>query len=280
MRRVVAAVIGGCVLAAAFGTTGNQHGSTHHGSTHHARRATTSHATGRASTSPASTSKAVASSAPSQAVQDAARGAALLRVDHVVDGDTVALADGRRVRMAQIDTPEKYGSPECYGQQASATLRQLVPAGSHVRLVADPNLDATDRYGRLVRYVYVGSVNINLEMVRRGAASVWFYQGVRGVYADRLMRTVTAARRSRRGLWGACAGTSLNPEHGVSTGSVGAAQDAVRGAAAVSSSSARLPAAPPFPPDVDCSDLPGPVRVTPSDPHHLDRDGDGIGCNS
>jgi hypothetical protein len=33
-------------------------------------------------------------------------------------------------------------------------------------------------------------------------------------------------------------------------------------------------------PDVDCSDLPGPVRVGPGDPHRLDRDGDGIGCDT
>ncbi len=38
------------------------------------------------------------------------------------------------------------------------------------------------------------------------------------------------------------------------------------------------PCVPPYPPDVDCSDVSGPVAVTGSDPHGLDRDGDGVGC--
>ena len=43
------------------------------------------------------------------------------RVDHVVDGDTIALLNGQRVRLVQIDTPEVYFGTECYGPQASAT---------------------------------------------------------------------------------------------------------------------------------------------------------------
>jgi endonuclease YncB( thermonuclease family) len=41
------------------------------------------------------------------------------RVDHVVDGDTIALRNGQRVRLVQIDTPEVFFGAECYGRAAS-----------------------------------------------------------------------------------------------------------------------------------------------------------------
>lgn len=217
----------------------------------------------------------------SQAVEDARRGAALVRLDHVVDGDTIAIASGERVRLAQIDTPEKYGHEECYGRQASVTLARLLPVGTRVRLVRDPALDDRDRYGRLVRYVYVGSSHVNVAMVRMGAASVWFYEGVEGAYSRELVRSARSARRAGRGVWGACPVAKFDPYRGFSSGAVGIS-DAAQGAKDLDRphQNRRIPAAPPYPPDVDCSDLSGPVRVTADDPHNLDRDGDGIGCDS
>jgi hypothetical protein len=49
------------------------------------------------------------------------------RLDHVVDGDTVALRNGQRVRLVQIDTPEVYFGTECYGKQASQTTKREPP---------------------------------------------------------------------------------------------------------------------------------------------------------
>ena len=54
------------------------------------------------------------------------------RIDHVADGDTVDLTNGARIRLVQIDTPEVYGSPECYGKQASAITKRLLPPGTRV----------------------------------------------------------------------------------------------------------------------------------------------------
>jgi endonuclease YncB( thermonuclease family) len=45
-------------------------------------------------------------------------------IDHAADGDTVALRNGQRVRLVQIDTPEVYFGTECYGRQASATTKR------------------------------------------------------------------------------------------------------------------------------------------------------------
>ena len=71
-------------------------------------------------------------------------GGQLSRIARVVDGDTVALANGAHVRLVQIDTPEVYYSPECYGKQASAVTKHLLPAGTLVRLYREPKTDAVD----------------------------------------------------------------------------------------------------------------------------------------
>ena len=72
---------------------------------------------------------------------------------YVVDGDTVDLTNGAGVRLVQVDTPEVYALPECYGEQASAAAGRLPPRGTRVRLYREPRTDAVDRYGRLLRYV-------------------------------------------------------------------------------------------------------------------------------
>lgn len=101
---------------------------------------------------------AVASSAPTTTVRS------------VADGDTLTLTDGRRIRLVQVDTPE-LGSGECYSRAAYKVLLALVHPGTRITLESDPSLDRVDRYGRLLRYVRLGSLNANLELVHRGAAT-------------------------------------------------------------------------------------------------------------
>jgi micrococcal nuclease len=137
-------------------------------------------------------------------------------VARIGDGDTIELAGGARVRLVQIDAPE-LGEGECYGAEATEALRELLPPGASVRLEADPRLDDVDRFDRLLRYVHRGGLNVNLELVRRGAASVWFVGGDRGRYADELLAAARNAEGAGRGLWSACPGTELDPERGVAT---------------------------------------------------------------
>jgi micrococcal nuclease len=136
-------------------------------------------------------------------------GSSVFRVSQVVDGDTLDLRNGSRVRLVQIDTPE-LGTAECYSRAAARELQRLLPEGSAVRLEADSRLDQVDRYGRLLRYAHRGAMNVNLELVKRGAATVWFYEGDRGRYAGRLLAAARQARTRKRGLWGACR-TTWNP---------------------------------------------------------------------
>jgi len=138
-------------------------------------------------------------------------------VASVYDGDTLSLSDGRRVRLLQIDTPE-LGSGECYSRASRKVLVQIVPIGSRVRLEADADLDKVDRYGRLLRYVHRGPLNANVILVTAGAAAPYFYGGEAGKYALKLLSEAQKAKAAKRGLWGACRRTILNPYRAVDTG--------------------------------------------------------------
>ena len=143
----------------------------------------------------------------------------IYRIDHVTDGDTVVLRNGQRVRLVQIDTPEVFFGIECYGPQASATTKRLLPSGSRVRLLPEPATDRVDDFGRLLRYVVRASdgVNVNLALVAVGAAAPYFYDGRRGKYASRLEILAKSARAKHLGLWGACPRTRYDPYSGIET---------------------------------------------------------------
>jgi micrococcal nuclease len=144
----------------------------------------------------------------------------LARIDHVADGDTVDLTNGAKVRLVQIDTPEVYFTPECYGAEASRITKRLLPPGTLVRLTGEPSTDSIDRYGRLLRYVVrvKDGLNVHLQLVRLGAAAPYFYDGRRGKYARQLDRLARHARTAHLGLWGACRDTPYNPDRGVASG--------------------------------------------------------------
>src|SRR5512133_1193799 len=86
---------------------------------------------------------------------------AVVRVTKITDGDTVWVSPHLKVRLVQIDTPEIYGTAECYGAQASQAIARLVPVGTEVRLAAEPAGDSIDRYGRLLRYVVRANDGLN-----------------------------------------------------------------------------------------------------------------------
>ena len=102
-------------------------------------------------------------------------------VDHVADGDTLVRRGGETIRLVQIDTPEVYGDSECYGSQASALAKTILPPGTHVRIATDARLDQIDRDGRTLAYVWKGSSLVNLRLVREGAAAPYFYSGAEGL---------------------------------------------------------------------------------------------------
>ena len=115
------------------------------------------------------------------------------KVVGVMDGDTIkVLAAGNvqhKVRLVEIDAPE---SRQPYGSRAKQALSGLV-FGKSVQVESS----GRDRYGRVLGRVYVGSLDINRELIRLGAA--WAY---RDYLTDKtLLQVESEARSDRRGLW-------------------------------------------------------------------------------
>lgn len=130
------------------------------------------------------------------------------RVVKVLDGDTidVRLARGgvRRVRLVGINTPETYGRAQCYGAAASRVLKRLLPRGTTVKLASDPTQARTDRYGRMLRYVAKGRLDVNRRLVGLGAARVYVYNH-KPFQRTRGYRAAEAKAKHRKiGLWRAC----------------------------------------------------------------------------
>ena len=121
-------------------------------------------------------------------------------VDRALDGDSVRLVDGREVRYIGIDTPETHtfeGGAEPWAERAKEANARLVD-GHRVRL--EREISDRDRYGRLLRHVYVGRVWVNGRLVEQGLAhAVEFPPDTR--HAHKLRQLEARARRKRRGLW-------------------------------------------------------------------------------
>jgi micrococcal nuclease len=138
-------------------------------------------------------------SSPSSGAGDTAQ------VRRVVDGDTVLLTSGERVRLIGVDTPEsvKPGTPvQCYARRASAFTHRLLD-GAAVRLVHDA--ERRDRYGRLLAYVYRArdGLFVNAALVRDGYARVLTI-APNTAHAAEFRALASAAEHAGKGLWGAC----------------------------------------------------------------------------
>jgi micrococcal nuclease len=118
-------------------------------------------------------------------------------VTRVVDGDTVVIEGGYRVRYIGIDTPEVRPEPEPFGIEALEANRRLVE-GRAVRLERD--VSETDKYDRLLRYVYVDGIFVNADLVRQGLAYARAYPPDTG-FQEHLEAMEAEARREGRGIW-------------------------------------------------------------------------------
>lgn len=125
------------------------------------------------------------------------------KVTRVIDGDTVELENGSKVRYIGIDTPETVDPRkpvQCFGKEASRFNKQLVE-GKVVRLEKD--VSETDKYSRLLRYVYVGDTFVNDYLVRQGYGhSSSFPPDVK--YQEQFLQAQKEAREKGLGLWSLC----------------------------------------------------------------------------
>jgi micrococcal nuclease len=135
-------------------------------------------------------------------------------VSRVVDGDTIKLENGERVRLIGIDTPEVHESAKLYrdarkSKQDVSTIQRLgrqssdftknILEGKRVRLEFD--VEKCDRYKRLLAYVYLkDGTFVNAEIIKQGYGSPYtFPPNVR--YVDLFRQLSQEARENKRGLW-------------------------------------------------------------------------------
>lgn len=203
-------------------------------------------------------------------------------VVEIVDGDTIkVLLNGQivTVRLIGVDTPETVDPRQpvqCYGREAAQFTTNMIRRANN-RVLLERDVSETDRYGRLLRYVWLehpdGRRMLNYELVAQGYAQVVTYPpDVK--YADVFVQLQREAREQRRGLWGACGefgvpAATPTPERRQATPTRDRKCDPSYPDVCI----------PPPPPDLDCRDIPyRRFRVLPPDPHGFDRDGNGIGC--
>lgn len=133
----------------------------------------------------------------------------IVKIVKVIDGDTVDInlnGHTERVRLIGVNTPEtKHPTKpiECYGPEASAFMMTLLPKGTRVRIERD--VEARDRYGRMLLYLYLDSDNlfINLDLVVRGYAKPMSIEPNTSHRND-FVRAASQAEVANVGLWKAC----------------------------------------------------------------------------
>ena len=117
-------------------------------------------------------------------------------VTKLSDGDSFACAGLGRVRMLGIDAPELSQKP--FGNRSRDALLALMPIGSTVQLEQD--VQARDRNGRLLAYVWRNGRMVNWEMVRGGwVVTLTYAPNVQ--YVDQLRAAAKAAEKDSAGLW-------------------------------------------------------------------------------
>lgn len=127
------------------------------------------------------------------------QGAEAVTVISITDGDTldITTADGTSdtIRLIGVNSPE---TGECFSDEAALVLNILTPEENHVGLTTD--VSDRDQYDRLLRYVWVGGLSVNEELVRRGAAISRQYPPDTAM-ATRFEQAQLEAKNQELGLW-------------------------------------------------------------------------------
>jgi len=131
----------------------------------------------------------------------------LVKVTRVIDGDTIEIEGERKVRYIGINAPEIYRDTtgkktgeQCFAEESTAENKRLVE-GKTVRLEKD--ISETDKYGRLLRYVYLDNLMINDYLVEKGFVKVMpIDPDIK--YAETFFQEQQQAKENKLGLWGKC----------------------------------------------------------------------------
>lgn len=128
-------------------------------------------------------------------------------LDHVVDGDTISVkfegeTKAKTVRLLLIDTPESVKPNtlvQPYAKEASNYMKELV-TNSKLTLEYDSG-GATDKYGRVLAYVYADGKNVNEEMLKEGFARVAYVYEPNTRYLSEFKQAEAAAKEKKKNIW-------------------------------------------------------------------------------
>lgn len=166
------------------------------------------------------------------------------KVTGIVDGDTI-LVDGQSIRFALASTLE-INTP--MGIAAKQFILQTCPVGSQVKVDEDDG-QTQGSYGRIVAKVTCNGMNLNQAVIEKGFGHLSFVNCDESEFSDN--------------AWSGC--NTSEQKKSFQTSSY---CDPNYSGVCIPRNS----------PDLDCADVGKNIRVSGSDPHGLDRDGDGIGC--
>lgn len=213
-----------------------------------------------------------------------------IRIDRAVAHETLPANATSKIRLLEVDTPESTRETECGGDEATAFLARKIPVGTRVHLQADT--EDTDRYGRFLRYVWLDDGRLlNRVIVRRGYGEAVLYEP-NDLHWKRMQAAERRARDRDAGIWGdLCTGDAeptppREPEPAPASKPAPAKQDEPQPAQQSNCHPSYDPCVP-VTSDVDCAggsgdgpEYTGRVRVIGPDTYDLDRDGDGVACDS
>ncbi len=124
-------------------------------------------------------------------------------VNKVVDGDTIKLKNGKKVRYIGINTPEvdgPYTKEQPFGKEASAKMKEFLKPDDRVCLIYDLVGNKIDKYDRILAYVYNESgKNLNAEMVKLGLAKV--YRKFKFDHKQKFLEYEQVAHSHGLGVW-------------------------------------------------------------------------------
>lgn len=205
-------------------------------------------------------------------------------VEKVVDGDTVKVkfenGNVETIRLLLIDTPETVHPDkpvQPFGPEASQLAKEMMPPGKKISVELD--VGERDKYGRLLAYIYVDEQMMNEVLLKKGLARVAYVYPPNTRYVDRFREIQKQAQMEALGIWSI---ENYATDQGF---------DSTREETAITSQpkAADTPTFDVNGPDRDCGDFATQKEAQiffeaaggpDQDPHRLDRDGDGIACDS
>ncbi len=130
-----------------------------------------------------------------------------VKVTHVIDGDTIEIEGGKKIRYIGINTPEfirdttgKKTGEDCFAQESYLENKKLVEGKT---ITMEKDVSETDKYGRLLRYVYIGNIFVNDYLIKNGFAKIMTIKpDIK--FSQQFKIEEKEAKQNNLGIWKSC----------------------------------------------------------------------------